>query len=584
MTPLTRSLSERYSRTFDPTDKDEETIEKCISTRTEEYTDMYDEDLWIIFHEEFATWNEETLRSAPYKTLTKLRDTLRTNGVYVARNGHAASALSATLTEPEQHIWTEEQIKYHILRQETFDSPTINLTYGDLIRTTQTRNTAPAQHVTYAEQTSPTPPPAPDVLLSRATRSQTRHGQAREETPTPAEPSQGSISMTPSARMMYESTQISNTPHSQRFNARYEPQHATHATPNLPNLQKAFLDHVKYGGPEESFDLVYQTFTHICAHYGYRTPEAVRDVFHVMLKGAASSYYWTNNPTWLQQGIDPATAIKARFETEEHLRRIQETWDATNLPRTMTNHPENTVLECLEIMFADMEKMYHKLRPELRTEALYVAKLFAATRLVPACHGVSITSTTSVYSLMESLRRTVTQWEDTKKEAASQGSHVVDAYFTDRRYHHRQSRSPYRGCSPHRPQQSDNRGRRSSSWNPAAKICRVCKKTGCWSTNHTKEEQRAAIQPFLDRAKAYFAAGEEQPPAATNQDDKNSDDEFKAFLAGIDAPSKYEMQDHESTGMTYAANHFTIANPEHKQYSESLATDLANRSAAHFLE
>jgi hypothetical protein len=61
MTPLTRSLSERYSRTFDPTGKDEETIEKCISTRTEEYTDMYDEDLWIIFHEEFATWNEKTL-------------------------------------------------------------------------------------------------------------------------------------------------------------------------------------------------------------------------------------------------------------------------------------------------------------------------------------------------------------------------------------------------------------------------------------------------------------------------------------------------------------------------------------------
>ena len=112
---------------------------------------MYDEDLWIIFHEEFATWNEETLRIAPYKTLTELRDTLRTNGVYVAKEGHAALALSTALTESEQHIWTEEQIKYHILRRGTFNSPAIELTYGDLIRTTRAGTTVPAQHVAYTE-------------------------------------------------------------------------------------------------------------------------------------------------------------------------------------------------------------------------------------------------------------------------------------------------------------------------------------------------------------------------------------------------------------------------------------------------
>uniref|UniRef100_A0A093UYI9 Transposon Ty1-NL2 Gag-Pol polyprotein n=1 Tax=Talaromyces marneffei PM1 TaxID=1077442 RepID=A0A093UYI9_TALMA len=224
----------------------------------------------------------------------------------------------------------------------------------------------------------------------------------------------------------------------------------------------------------------------------------------------------------------------------------------------MNNHPEKPVLECLEIMFADMEKMYHKLRPELRTEALYIAKLFAATRLVPACHGVSITSTTTVYALMESLRRTVTQWEDTKKEAVSQGSHVVDAYYTNRRYHHKQSSSPHRGRSPHRNrQQYDDRSRRRA--------------TGSYSA-------------FLDRAKAYFAAGEEQPPIATNQDDRADDKEFKAFLAGVDAPSSYETEDREDQGPLEAAGWFTTASPEHEKFSHSLAQDLANRSTAHFLE
>ncbi|KAL3702992.1 hypothetical protein TMatcc_010179 [Talaromyces marneffei ATCC 18224] len=555
MAPTTRSSSssENYSKTFDPTGKDEETIKKCILARTEEYADMYDEDLWNNFHEEFAAWNEETLRIAPFKTLTELRDALRTNGVYAAKGSpHPASALFAVITEPEQHIWTEEDIRYHVLRRGTFNSPNIQLTYGSLIRTIQNENAVPAQHVTHAEQPISTPPPAPPASAippSITTRPQARYDQAREITPTPVAPSHGYGQITPGARTIYEATQMSNTSASQRFKAHHEPQHATYVAPNLPNLQKAFLDHMKYGGPEESFDLVYQTFTHICAHYGYRTPEA------------------------------------ARFETEEHLRRIQETWDATNLPRTMNNHPEKPVLECLEIMFADMEKMYHKLRPELRTEALYIAKLFAATRLVPACHGVSITSTTTVYALMESLRRTVTQWEDTKKEAVSQGSHVVDAYYTNRRYHHKQSSSPHRGRSPHRNrQQYDDRSRRSSSWNPAAKICRVCKRAGCWSTNHTKEEQQAAIQLFLDRAKAYFAAGEEQPPIATNQDDRADDKEFKAFLAGVDAPSSYETEDREDQGPLEAAGWFTTASPEHEKFSHSLAQDLANRSTAHFLE
>jgi hypothetical protein len=36
--------------------------------------------------------------------------------------------------------------------------------------------------------------------------------------------------------------------------------------------------------------------------------------------------------------------------------------------------------------------------------------------------------------------------------------------------------------------------------------------------------------------------------------------------------------------MIYAGNHFIIANPEHKGYPEFLATNLANRSTAYFLQ
>ncbi|KAI7969957.1 hypothetical protein EIK77_000353 [Talaromyces pinophilus] len=88
----------------------------------------------------------------------------------------------------------------------------------------------------------------------------------------------------------------------------------------------------------------------------------------------------------------------------------------------------------------------------------------------------------------------------------------------------------------------------------------------------------------MDQVKAYLTAKEGQPPAATNQYNPDDDEDFKAFLAGMDAPSRYETQDHESKGMAYAGNHFTIANLEYKGYPKSLATNLANCSAAHFLQ
>lgn len=44
-----------YSKAFEPDDKDQKTLEKCIQARTDAYAEIYDDELWLIFQEEFAS-------------------------------------------------------------------------------------------------------------------------------------------------------------------------------------------------------------------------------------------------------------------------------------------------------------------------------------------------------------------------------------------------------------------------------------------------------------------------------------------------------------------------------------------------
>jgi hypothetical protein len=100
-----------YSDAFDPANKDSKTLEKCITARIEGYSDLYDDELWLLFQQEFASWTEQHLRHAPMPSLFKLRKTLRSNGVYVAKDQrHPAIPLAEASTEVERHQWTENEL------------------------------------------------------------------------------------------------------------------------------------------------------------------------------------------------------------------------------------------------------------------------------------------------------------------------------------------------------------------------------------------------------------------------------------------------------------------------------------------
>jgi hypothetical protein len=105
----------------------------------------------------------------------------------------------------------------------------------------------------------------------------------------------------------------------------------------------------------------------------------------------------------------------------------------------------------------------------------------------------------------------------------------------------------------------------------------VCEKEGCWSTNHTDEERQKARRRYEKSLDSFIAWKEGRTI------EKNNDDEFIRYLQETDAPSTYEVQDRSTKEPSTVAHYFTTATPEHPKFAQSLAANLANRSAAHYL-
>jgi hypothetical protein len=64
---------------------------------------------------------------------------------------------------------------------------------------------------------------------------------------------------------------------------------------------------------------------------------------------------------------------------------------------------------------------------------------------------------------------------------------------------------------------------------------------------------------------------------------KDRNTQLEAYLAEVDTPVQYDLLDHTNDSQKTATGYFTVANPDHKGFASSLASELANQSAAHYL-
>ncbi|RKF53289.1 putative glycosyl [Golovinomyces cichoracearum] len=214
-----------------------------------------------------------------------------------------------------------------------------------------------------------------------------------------------------------------------------------------------------YSGIDDSYDFCLGIFYDTCRKSGVTKP-FFKDAFSTMLKGSAREYYHMN-------------LIEQSFSFDQMIRICTECFEITvkELCKTQLSLPERfNGNECLRDAIIDAARDIRK----------YSRACFKPANTVEA--------------LCADIRASIVTEERIKQGLSTFHSHtnsLHDSNIGQQLYIDRQ----YGENRISRPPGNLNRNQRP-------KVCFVCKKNGCWSSKHTKEERTRTYNAFQERLQA----------------------------------------------------------------------------------
>ena len=215
-------------------------------------------------------------------------------------------------------------------------------------------------------------------------------------------------------------------------------------------------------------DIKLQVFYDYCTKVGL--PE---DQFHlafsIMLKGRASLYYY-DKIARRSYGLSTMVQMtRTHFETEERHQKYLTEWRQITLHRIIVRHRDKTLPECLEMLFDTLHTAQRGLSAEYQNEHTLRDQVVNACKGIPECRPALFRPASTFEGLCAELRSAVGQ------------------IVRERELNH----SAFYG-----------KGTRSHT-----RKCYICGRPGCYSTNHTDEEQRKAYDQFTEEAYWRFFEG-----------------------------------------------------------------------------
>ena len=184
-----------------------------------------------------------------------------------------------------------------------------------------------------------------------------------------------------------------------------------------------------------------------------------------MLRGLALKYYFTHlKDLTLLENV--CAGLKSYFEGDEYKRDILSKWNAITLKQVATQGGLDTG-QAFQKLIDEMWQLQRGLAKDLQNDTTFYNKLLTACQDVSACKPACFRPATTLAGLISDIKSSIATYG--KQE---QG---IELFYTDRRY-----------CSSNRNKDS-NKGKR----------CFVCGKSGCWSTNHTKDEKDRRIRQYI---------------------------------------------------------------------------------------
>src|SRR5438045_7918783 len=160
-------------------------------------------------------------------------------------------------------------------------------------------------------------------------------------------------------------------------------------------------------------------------------------------------------------------------------------WNTITLQGTMRKNEDKDMAECFEILVKDLQKVQRGLAEGYRMEGNLRDQLINACREVQECSFACFKPAPTFEGLCAELRASIaTAALVAKSQKSSFNNKPDDQFYTDCQYH---GGSRFRQTN----QQSYPPGKGNKG-----KKCFVCKKEGCWSNRHSKEERDQSFNSF----------------------------------------------------------------------------------------
>lgn len=576
-----------------------------------------DDTLWEIFKGDFENWDVESFKALSPTIRTKLRNCLLINGVYLRPQPTTISAaLYALVTEPIQHEWTDDELAMNLVKYAPMHT---NALRNRLNKEKTGLVTAPIPIATTLQPTS-----TPNPLASWGQVTGQPAGQSTSQSALPGQSVFGSINANlgqsqisqpppnlspppplppslpqpplppplPQPPLLPPQNQPSQTLQTGSGSTNYSREIAT--------VAKIYSEEQKYSGTGDSLDYKLQIFYDTCNRAGLPS-EAYMLAFPSMLRGLAETHYF-NCSLSTKPFNDACANMRGFFEGDEYYNKNLTEWNAIHLNDFIHNsvNANKSIYTCFQMLVDKLVKHQHGLRPSLRSNELLHIKLGMACQGVPACsNALSNPGNYDIANLVSRMQASIVAWEKEHSSSITQAftsePEITEAeiLYTDRQY---RGRGPggYRGNSRYRGNQ--RRGDRFQRTQEPKK-CFICKKPGCWSTNHTKEEQEESRRAFRakfhartdsrysdqtanSRFKQYLVAHEGEGEG--EGEGSGDDDILEALVLEIDSDSEWQgVNESDYQQATSYVTSYGELSTNSATYTASL---LADKSFAHLID
>ncbi|KAI0998751.1 hypothetical protein K3495_g9443 [Podosphaera aphanis] len=400
-----------------------------------------DEELWEDFRLDFAKWTSDDFKELSKRKRGILRSFLRDNGIYINKSDTVADGLTNLLDTTGYPEWPRKELD-KIIATRKFNSRRNPDLQGSYAYPRKEEEKAPIQNIS-SIATSPT-----DVK------------------PIQYQPPQQKSLIDNTPAQTYNAQDVSRS--DKQISQQYRPANGpSQASYNIQNLHKMYQKEDVYSGADDVFDKKLRIFYDLCFKANIDHSDYAK-AFATMLTGEARDYYFNKI-------------------SEQRQERKTIEWEDTKLEDFKERYPDKTLHECFDIMRDKLMKDQAILRSELQTDATIRDKLYRACRDVPECNLALFRRSPTFQGASEEIwnslaiqSRIPSQKAFTAYDADPLGSHEV--LFTDRKYKGKTSRF-------------ENHPNSSRNYDKTKK-CFICKKPGCWSTNHSDEQRRLSFQKF----------------------------------------------------------------------------------------